>query len=62
MTFNYLRNYGDTTKKEIRDSSIAIANAAKWFCTVTDMEQKDQYLSEKNSIKSLCKEISIAYI
>ena len=25
---------------EIRDSSIAIANAAEWFCTATDMEKK----------------------
>ena len=25
---------------EIRDSSIAISNAAEWFCTATDMEEK----------------------
>ena len=32
---------------EIRDSSIAIANAAEWFCTATDMEKKALHSSGK---------------
>lgn len=37
---------------EIRDSSIAIANAAEWFCTTTEMEKKALHSSPKKQHKS----------